>query len=215
MVSKNLGQILIERDVITQPQLDLALTMQKVERGKYLGQILFEMGVPQEEINKALDFFDKRKPIGQILIDLKSITPQQLEEVLEKQKELRKKGIRKPLGMLMVELGYTSYDGSMRALSKYFIMPAVSLEKFTPSLVLQKAVGERYARKQGVVVLQNSANTIKLALAEPTVFIMEELKKALPMGKRIEFYLANPYDVETCLKRKMGASAMTQYILPS
>lgn len=210
MVSKNLGQILVEKNVINQAQLDLALSRQRMEKGKYLGQILFEMGVPQDEINKALDSFDKRRRFGQILVDLKFITPQQLEEVLEKQKELRKKGIRKPLGMLMVELGYTSYDGSMRALSQYFIMPAVSLGKFTPSLVLQKAVGERYARKQGIVVLQNSLDTIKLALAEPTVFIMEELKKALPMGKRIEFYLANPYDVETCLKRKMGASAITK-----
>ena len=212
MMKKNLGQILVERNIVTEAQLDLALTVQKVEKGKYLGQILLEMGVPQDEINKALDSFDKRKPFGQIMIDLKSITPQQLEEGLEKQKELRKKGIRKPLGTLLVEMGYTSYDRYLRALSKYFNMPTVSLEKFTPSSALQKAVGERYAQKNRIVVMENNANTIKLALAEPTIYIMEELIKALPMGKRIEFYLANPYDIETCLKRKMGAVAMAKSI---
>jgi hypothetical protein len=201
MVSKNLGQILVERDIITPAQLDLALTMQKIERGKYLGQILFEMGVPQEEINKALDSFDKRKPFGEILVDLKFITPEQLEEALEKQKELRKKGARKLLGTLLKEMGFTSSDRCMKALSKYFNMPAISLEKFTPSSPLQRAVGEKYAQKHRIIVLENGANTIKLALAEPSPYIMEELKKALPVGKRIEFYLANPFDVETCLKR--------------
>ena len=201
MVSKNLGQILVERNIITPAQLDLALTMQKVERGKYLGQILLEMGVPQDEINKALDSFDKRKPFGEILVDLKFITPQQLEEALKKQEELRKKGARKLLGTLLKEMGFTSNDRCMKALSKYFNMPAISLEKFTPSSPLQKAVGEKYAQKHRIIVLENGANTIKLALAEPSIYIMEELKKALPLGKRIEFYLANPYDIETCLKR--------------
>ncbi len=210
MAKKNLGQILIERNIITQAQLDLALTMQKVEMGKYLGQILFEMGVPQDEINKALDSFDKRKPFGEILVDLKFITPEQLEEALENQKALRQKGTRKPLGMLLVEMGYIRYDGSLRALSKYFNMPTVSLEKFIPSPALQKAVGEKYAQTHRIVVLENSANTLKLALAEPTLYFMEELKKVLPLGKRIEFYLANPYDIDTCLKRKTDAVSLTQ-----
>ena len=182
MMSKNLGEILVERNIISRAQLDLALTMQKVERGKYLGQILFEMGVPQDEINKALDSFDKRKPFGQILVDLKFITPQQLEEALEKQKELRKKGGRKLLGALLKELGYTSNDRCLKALSKYFNMPAVSLERFIPSSPLQKAVGEKYAQKHRIIVLENGASTLKLALAEPSIYLMEELRKALPMG---------------------------------
>lgn len=207
MIRKNLGQILIERNIITQAQLDLALTMQKVERGKYLGQILFEMGVRQDEINNALDSFDKRKPFGQILVDMKFITPQQLEEALEKQEELRKKGARKLLGTLLKEMGFTNNDRCLKALSKFFNMPAISLEKFTPSSTLQKAVGEKYAQKHRIIVLENGADTIKLALAEPTLYMMEELKKALPMGKRFEFYLANPFDVETCLKRIPRPSA--------
>jgi hypothetical protein len=52
-----------------------------------------------------------------------------------------------------------------------------------------------------VVVLENNASIIKLALAEPTFYIMEELKKSLPMGKRIEFYVANPSEIQTHLKK--------------
>ena len=200
MKGKALGQILVEKNIITQAKLESALQRQKEEKGKYLGQILFEMGVSQDEINKALDSFDKRKRIGEILTDLKVITSRQLEEALEKQKDLRKEGIRKPLAMLLVDLGYISDGGYLKALSKFFNMPIISLEEFLPTPALQKLVGQRYAQKNLIVVLENNARMIKLALAEPTFFIMEELKKSLPVGKRIEFYLADPNQIQTTLK---------------
>lgn len=207
-----LGEILVEKDIITRAKLDLALKRQKQEKGKYLGQILFEMGVPQDEINKALDYHDKRKPLGQILVDLKIISPRQLEEALEKQKQLQKKGESKPLGTLLVQMGYMSSNDYWKALSKHFNMPTASLERFLPCPTLQKAVGEKYAQKNLIVVLENSATTIKLALAKPTSYILEDLKKALPIGKKVEFYLASPYEIETCLKRMFDPFSMTKYI---
>jgi pimeloyl-CoA synthetase len=101
-MEKIFGQILVEKEIISPEQLALALKRQQQEKGKYLGQILIEMGVSQEKINKALDSFNKRKPIGQILLDLGVITSKQLEEALEKQNQLKKKTLRKPLGMLLV-----------------------------------------------------------------------------------------------------------------
>jgi hypothetical protein len=201
MKEKSLGQILMERSIITETELELALGRQRVEKGKYLGQILFEMGVPQDEINKALDSFYIRKRIGQILVDSMVITPQQLEEALEKQKNLREKGVRKPLATLLVELGYISESGYLRALSKFFNMPIVYLKEFLPTSALQRVVGEKYAQRNKVIVMENNSRVIKLALAEPTFFIMEELKKGLPIGKRMEFYVASPYEMKTCLRR--------------
>jgi len=201
MQERTLGQILVDKDIITERQLDSALRRQKLEKGKYLGQILLEMGVPQEEINKVLDSFYKRKRMGQILIDLKVITPKQLEEALVKQKDLRKEGIRKPLATLLVELGYISNRGYLRALSKFFNMPIISLEKFRPTPALQKAVGAKYAKRNMIIVMENNAAMIKLALAEPTFYIMEDLRKALPVRKRIEFYLADPYEIQTGLEK--------------
>jgi hypothetical protein len=205
MTEKTLGQILIEKNIITPAILDLALLRQEREKGRYLGEILFEMGVPQDEIDKALDRFNKRKSIGQILIDLKIITPQQLGEALEKKKELSKKDIRKPVGRLLMELGYISYSEYLKALSKFFNMPSISLTKFIPTPPLQKTVGEKYAQKHLIVVLENSAKIVKLALAEPTVYLIEELRKALPAGKSIEFYLASASQIKSCLKGKIGS----------
>jgi len=212
MGESTLGKILVERNVINQGQLYLALKRQMQEKGKYLGQILLEMGVPQEEINKALDCHNKRKPIGQIFVDLKIISFQQLREALEKQKELQKKGDYKPLGKLLLHMGYTNPSDYWKALSKHFNMPTASLGGFLPSSTLQKTVGEKYAQKNLVVVLENSTTTIKLALAKPTSNIIEDLKKTLPVGKKIEFYLANPYEIETCLRRMLDPFSLTRYI---
>jgi len=201
MTEKTLGQILIERNILFPAILDLALKRQKVEKGRHLGEILLEMGVPQDEINKVLDRFNKRKSIDQILIDLKIVTPQELEEALQKKRELSKKGIRKPVGRLLMELGYISHSEYLKALSKHFNMPIISLAKFFPTPALQKAVGEKYAQKHLIVVLENTAKTLKLALAEPTMVLMEELRKTLRTGKSIEFYLASANEIKSCLKK--------------
>ena len=208
---KALGEILVEQNIISRNHLDLALKRQKQEKGKYLGQILFEMGIPQDKINKALDIFSKRKPIGQILVDMAVITQEQLEEALEKQKQLRKRGKRSPLGVLLVEMGYTTYDNYLNALSKHFNMPIVSLTTFFPSSSMQKAVGEKYAQQNKIVVLEDSSAKIKLALAEPNAYLMDELQRIFPADKHVEFYLASPSEVEKALRKSYDPFYLSKY----
>ncbi len=124
---KRFGEILIELKIISRDQLDHALQQQQKEKGKYLGEILIEMGISQERINQALDRFKKRKPIGQVLLDLKILNSVQLKEVLEKQKQMVQ---RKPLGVLLVQTGYITYEDLMLALSKHFNMPIHLMDLF-------------------------------------------------------------------------------------
>jgi hypothetical protein len=202
IVEKMLGQILVERNIISPRILQMALDRQKKEKGnfKYIGEILIEMGIPQEKINEALDVYNKRKPIGQIFLDLKIITPDQLQKALEKQSQLAKMAVRKPLGKLLVEMGFTTYDGYLDALSKHFNMAIVSLSGFFPSISLQRAVGKAYAQKHQIVVLEDYSKWIKFALAEPDPFVMDELRRAFPPGRRVEFCLADRFEIDHCLK---------------
>ncbi len=211
-MNRNLGQILIEKSVINQTQLELALRRQKQQKGKYLGQVLIEMGmVSQDRLNSILDAFDKRKRIGEVLLDLQILTREQLDQALEKQKELSRMGVRKLLGMVVLEMGFTDYDSYLKALSRHFNIPAVSLETFFPTPALQKALGEKYAQKNKIVVLENTPGRLKLALAEPSPFLLEEIQKALPQGKSVELYLANPYEVESCLRKKFDPFSLSRY----
>jgi hypothetical protein len=50
------------------------------------------------------------------------------------------------------------------------------------------------------VVLKESVTGIKLALAEPDPLVMDELRRAFPSGKSVEFCLADPHEIVGCLK---------------
>ena len=201
-VDKMLGQILVERNIISPGFLQLALDRQKKEKGKYkyIGEILLEMGVPQQKINEALDDYNKRKPIGQIFLDLKILTPDQLQEALEKQRQFAKMGVRKPIGRLLVEMGVTNYNGYMEVLSKHFNMAIVSLRGFFPSTSLQRAIGKAYSQRHQIVVLEDNVTGIKLALAEPDPLVMDEIRRAFRSGKSVEFCLAGRFEIDDCLK---------------
>lgn len=49
VINKQLGELLIERGVITHDQLDKALTIQKERRGGLIGEILVELKFAKEE----------------------------------------------------------------------------------------------------------------------------------------------------------------------
>jgi len=54
IINKQLGELLIERNIINQEQVDKALTIQK-EKGGLIGEILVELGfVKEEDIAQAL-----------------------------------------------------------------------------------------------------------------------------------------------------------------
>ena len=210
---KTLGQILVANGTISQEQLDLALKIKDVQPDKYLGEILFQIGVPQEKINRALSNFNKRKTIDEILIDQGLVTSEQLKEALSKQKYIKEKWeITKPLGLLLIEMGYINSRGYLTALSKHFNMPIFSLKSYKSDPQLQKFIGERYAMAHKIIVLENSPKTIKLVLAEPSIQIMEDLQKAIPPGKMIEFYLASYNEIDESLRKVADPISITQYL---
>ncbi len=210
---KMLGQILVERNIISPLRLQAALDRQKRQNGrcKYLGEILLEMGIPQQTINEALDAHGKRKPLGAVLVDLGILRPDQLRQALERQAHLAKMGIRRPLGKLLVEMGYANYETLREAFSKHFNMPMISLRTFFPSPSLQRVLGKAYALTHRIVVLENNSARVRFALAEPNPPIMDELRRAFPPGKKVEFYLASIGEIDFCLKGKYDPFALSNY----
>ena len=196
---KPLGEILLEKYIITQEMLDLALAAQKKDEGKYLGQIFLEMGISQEQLNLVLNYFQHRKKIGDILLEDKVIVPSQLQEALQKQ--TKEKNSRKPLGRILMELGYIDYEQYLHALAKHFLMQVVSLKDFMPSAKRQQIIGEIYALQNKVVVLEDGVEKLKVALSEPNLEMMEEIRRFARLGKRIEFYLTRSPEIEPCLDR--------------
>ncbi len=201
-IPDKIGQILVAKKIITDLDLSKAMERKKREPAKYLGQILCEMGLPQSKIMKSLYYSNKRKKLGEILVELNIITAQQLQDVLTLQKKQKNSGVHRYLGALLVRNRTINEKNYMHALSAHFSMPVVSLKDYRVSFALQKAAGEQYALTNRIVVLSNSPRKMVVAIAEPHLPVFEYLEKAMPKGKYILFCLARTSEIEACLDKK-------------
>jgi hypothetical protein len=211
MPADSIGQILIAKNIITETELDQALKRQDREKDKYLGQILCEMGISQSKIIKALYYSQKRKQMGRILVDLNVITEDQLQRALAEQKRLLASKRRKPLGLILVDNGIIDEDHYVSALSVHFSMPIISLKGYLVSEQMQKAVGEQYALQQRIVVLENGPHRIIAAIAEPNLYMMEELERVVALGRGVMFCIAKASEIELCLNMKYDPYFGTSY----
>lgn len=201
-MSSKIGNILVQKNIITELNLREAIERKDREPEKYLGQILCEMGLPQSKIIKVIYQSNKRKQLGQILVDLKIITETQLQDSLARQKELRAQGKYAPLGALMTQNRTITEENYITALSAHFSMPIVSLKDFTINPARQKIIGEQFALKNRIIVLNNASQKVTVAMAEPQLFILESIERAMPKGKSVLFCLARSSEIEICLDKK-------------
>jgi len=199
-LSNKIGQILVKKKVITESDLEAAMERKKLEPKKYLGQILTEMGCPQSKIMKAIYYSNKRKKLGEILVELDIITAKQLNDLLSHQTKQKKLGNPQNLGTMLAYKGIISEENYLLALSAHFSMPLVSLKGFKVTSALQKAVGEKYAYRERIVVLKNDEREVTVAIANPHLSFFENLEKIIPKEKYITFCLAMSSEIETCLE---------------
>jgi hypothetical protein len=148
---------------------------------------------------------------GKILVDQGVIKSEQLAEALKRQRELQERGKRKGLGVLLVEMGYTTSKEYLDALSRYFGLPIKSLLKFIPSPAVQGLLADRYAHYNRLLILADYGTEVTLALAEPDPLILEELKKTLKNKEKVNFYLANPFEMERCYRLYLDPFSMNFY----
>ncbi|HOX94912.1 MAG TPA: hypothetical protein PLR20_12895 [Syntrophales bacterium] len=212
LIDVSLGQALVKKGVITPSELDTALELQKTRKNEYLGEILLSMGISQNKINSTLEYLNKRKKIGDILIDLGLITTEDLERALQEQKRIQsKRGVRTPLGILLHEMGLIYYREYMRAISKHFVLPIVSLEGCTIPPSLQDVLGKKFVSKHHVLVLKNDEKKIKIALSAPTPSLMQEIRKSVPAHKEVVFCLAHPVEIEAAHKQMFDPFSVNCY----
>ena len=146
-----------------------------------------------------------RARIGQILIQKKLITPEQLMEALKIQKEKKER-----LGELLVNLGYISKDALLEVLSIELNIPAVHLAraKILPEVIatVPKKIAEHYC----LIPVALDENRLSVAMSDPVnVNAIDDLKRAT--GKTIRPLLAIDKDVREAIEQYYGEN-VTQAI---
>jgi hypothetical protein len=75
-------------------------------------------------------------------------------------------------------------------------MKEIPLRDFAIRPLLQSILGEKYCSANRIVVLEDSPSEIKVAVPEPSLACIDEIRKVLPRQKRIDFYLGDQMEIE-------------------
>jgi type IV pilus assembly protein PilB len=110
--------------------------------------------------------------IGELLLKEKRITPEQLQEALNYQRQHGGK-----LGFNLIKLGYVKDDEITALLSKQYGVPSIALGQFDVDAAVVKLVPSETAQKYQIIPLSRSGATLTIAMTDPTnVFAMDDIK---------------------------------------
>lgn len=101
-------------------------------------------------------------PLGQLLIQEKKITNEQLLAALEEQ---RKTGDR--LGHTLINLGYTTEDDIIKTLEKQFGIPAVKINTQMLNSIIAKLIPETICRRYRLIPILLNENRLTIAATNP------------------------------------------------
>ena len=127
------------------------------------------------DITNATGKTRQRIRLGDLLVEQKVISENQLQQALREQKTSGHK-----LGRVLVQLGFISDDELMEFLSRQLNIPIVDLKhyKFRPQTV--RLLPEQHARRYRAIVLAEKKNDLTVGMADPTdLFAFDELRRLL------------------------------------
>ncbi|MBI3044746.1 MAG: Flp pilus assembly complex ATPase component TadA [Betaproteobacteria bacterium] len=113
--------------------------------------------------------------LGEILIQQKLLTEEQLRSALEEQK---KSGRR--LGRVVIDKGYVPEEQISRALARQLNIPFISLKQYNTRREVALKLPETQARRFRALVLEDTGRTCRVGMADPTdLLAYDEVARAL------------------------------------
>jgi len=123
--------------------------------------------------------------IGNLLVQEKLISQEQLGLALEQQKRSGRK-----LGRVLIENGFATEEGISETLAKQLKIPYLNLKHYNINLTVARAMPEMQARRFRALLLEDKVSTYLVAMADPTdLFAFDEIVRLLK--RDIELVLVN------------------------
>jgi type IV pilus assembly protein PilB len=144
--------------------------------------------------------------LGEILVRENLITPQQLREALEFQRD---SGGR--LGSNLVKMGFISDDVITAVLSRQYGVPSINLELFQIEAETINLISQDVALKYIVLPISKVGATLTLAMADPTnVFAMDDIK--FMTGLNVEPVIASETSIAAAIGRYYSSSKSIEVV---
>ena len=140
------------------------------------------------------------KRLGELLMERKVITSDQLSQALKVQEQ--KGGL---LGQVLVELGYATEEVVAQALTAQYGFPFLPLKRYTIDGGLLHLIPENVARQYCLVPLDRIGDTVTVAMADP---LNAKAIEDIEMLSRctVQVFVATISDVADAIQRSYGAS---------
>lgn len=138
----------------------------------------------------------KPQAIGQICVNLKLITKDQLDQALEKQKQLKEES----LGDVLVNMGLIGEKDRVRCLGEQWGVPFVELAELKPEPDVIKMVAQEMARRHKVIPVARNNGKLSLAMKNPLdIFVIDEIR--LMTGVEVEPMIACEEEIVAAIGR--------------
>jgi type IV pilus assembly protein PilB len=190
MPVKKLGELLIEKKLITAEQFSEAQKRQQVNPSQPIGQLLCEMGfLKAKDLEYVLDHNNKRLKLGEILIAQNLINADRLKSALEiSQAE------KIPLGKALVKQHLVGEEHLARAIALQHDLKYVSLAGVRYDSELSNIINASFAQHHRIVPIRCRDNCLTIAMAYP--LRRDELAQLESWSKmRIESVIARESEI--------------------
>jgi len=133
--------------------------------------------------------------LGNLLVQEKLISQEQLSLALEQQKRSGRK-----LGRVLIENDFVTEEGISETLAKQLKIPYLNLKHYNINLQVARMLPEMLARRFRALLLEDKGNTYLVAMGDPTdLFAYDEIARSLK--RDIELVLVNENQVVETIDR--------------
>jgi len=163
MPVKKLGELLIEKKLITTKQFNEALEMQQMNPSQPIGQLLCQMGILKAaDLEYVLDHDNKRLKLGEILISQNLIDEDKLKGALEISRTEKI-----PLGKALIRQHFVGEEQMSRAVASQHDLKFVSLAGVRYDPELSGIINVLFAQRHRIVPIRCRDNCLTIAMAYP------------------------------------------------
>ena len=146
--------------------------------------------VPRSELSRLSR---KGPALGEILVERRTLTEEQLREAMTRQQRSRKR-----LGEILMELGFASPDAVLDGLSAQLGVPPTRVNSYTVTPEALSCLSEKVARKYTAVPLLKVGSTLVVATANPRdLQALDDLRFAA--GCEVQTMIALESEIEQAL----------------
>jgi type IV pilus assembly protein PilB len=159
-----IGELLVREGLISAEQLEEALAVQK-KQSVYmpLGEVCVDLKlISRDQLKTLLSRHQKRIPLGELLTNLGLVSAEHVQECLKEQKTSGKK-----IGEILIAKGYLNENALISALNMQLGVPKMAPHASLIDRTLLKDINEAFLRKTNSIPAYKRGNELTVIMADP------------------------------------------------